>query len=194
MALVDSESIRKAVSNILVAVGEDPTRAGRQATPDRVAELFGELFSGVGVDPVSVLQTAMAVPSDASERGDLVALRDISFVSVCEHHLLPFEGHASVVYEPGSAILGFGTIATLVDVTARRPQLQERVGEMVTHALVSSGVATGALVLVSAIHGCVAYRGPQQRLTTVTIATAGSLTEGAKRHEALLLAGGEDWE
>jgi GTP cyclohydrolase IA len=194
MALVDSESIRKAVSNILVAVGEDPTREGLQATPDRVAELFGELFSGVGVDPVSVLQTAMAVPSDASERGDLVALRDISFVSVCEHHLLPFEGHASVVYEPGSAILGFGTIATLVDVTARRPQLQERVGEMVTHALVSSGVATGALVLVSAIHGCVAYRGPQQRLTTVTIATAGSLTEGAKRHEALLLAGGEDWE
>ncbi len=194
MALVDSESIRKAVSNILVAVGEDPTREGLQATPDRVAELFGELFSGVGVDPVSVLQTAMAVPSDASERGDLVALRDISFVSVCEHHLLPFEGHASVVYEPGSAILGFGTIATLVDVTARRPQLQERVGEMVTHALVSSGVATGALVLVSAIHGCVGYRGPQQRLTTVTIATAGSLTEGAKRHEALLLAGGEDWE
>ncbi len=194
MALVDSESIRKAVSNILVAVGEDPTREGLQATPDRVAELFGELFSGVGVDPVSALQTAMAVPSDASERGDLVALRDISFVSVCEHHLLPFEGHASVVYEPGSAILGFGTIATLVDVTARRPQLQERVGEMVTHALVSSGVATGALVLVSAIHGCVAYRGPQQRLTTVTIATAGSLTEGAKRHEALLLAGGEDWE
>jgi GTP cyclohydrolase IA len=194
MALVDNNSIRQAVSDILVAVGEDPSREGLQTTPERVAELFGELFSGVGVDPVSVLHSAKSVPSESSERGDLVALRDISFVSVCEHHLLPFEGHASVVYEPGSAILGFGTLARLVEVTARRPQLQERVGEMVAHALVSSGMATGSLVLVSAIHGCVAYRGPQQRLTTVTIATVGSLTEGAKRHEALLLAGGEDWE
>ena len=178
---MDSEAIRKAVVDILVAVGEDPTREGLSTTPDRVAELFGELYSGVGVDPMSVLRDAKEVPTGESERGEMVALRDISFISLCEHHLLPFEGHASVVYEPGSSIVGLGTLATLVEVTAKRPQLQERVGEMVAQAL------------VSAIHGCVAYRGPKQRLTTVTVATAGSLSQENKRHQALLLAGGEDW-
>lgn len=191
---MDSEAIRKAVADILVAVGEDPSREGLVTTPERVAELFADLYSGVGVDPVSVLRDAKDVPASESERGQLVALRDISFISLCEHHLLPFDGQASVVYEPGSSIVGLGTLATLVEVTARRPQLQERVGEMVARALVSSGVATGALVMVSAIHGCVAYRGPKQRLTTVTIAAEGTLAEGSKRHEALLLAGGEDWE
>ena len=191
---MDSEAIRKAVAEILVAVGEDPSREGLVTTPERVAELFADLYSGVGVDPVSVLRDAKDVPASESERGQLVALRDISFISLCEHHLLPFDGQASVVYEPGSSIVGLGTLATLVEVTARRPQLQERVGEMVARALVSSGVATGALVMVSAIHGCVAYRGPKQRLTTVTIAAEGTLAEGSKRPEALLLAGGEDWE
>ena len=191
---MDSEAIRKAVAEILVAVGEDPSREGLVTTPERVAELFADLYSGVGVDPVSVLRDAKDVPASESERGQLVALRDISFISLCEHHLLPFDGQASVVYEPGSSSVGLGTLATLVEVTARRPQLQERVGEMVARALVSSGVATGALVMVSAIHGCVAYRGPKQRLTTVTIAAEGTLAEGSKRHEALLLAGGEDWE
>jgi len=190
---VDSEAIKKAVGDILLAVGEDPSREGLAKTPDRVAELFADLYSGVGVDPVSVLKNAKDVPAGESERGEMVALRDISFISLCEHRLLPFEGHASVVYEPGSSIVGLGTLATLVDVTARRPQLQERVGEMVAQALVASGVAKGALVLVSAVHGCVAYRGPQQRLTTVTVATEGTLSSDTKRHEALLLAGGEDW-
>ena len=190
---MDSNAITQAVVDILRAVGEDPTREGLRATPERVAELFAELYSGVGVDPLSVLRTAKDVPAGESERGEMVALRDISFVSLCEHHLLPFEGHASVVYEPGSSIVGLGTLVTLVEVTAKRPQLQERVGEMVAQALVDSGVAAGALVLVSAVHGCVAHRGPKQRLTTVTIATSGSLSEGTKRHDALLLAGGEDW-
>lgn len=190
---MDSEAIKKAVGDILLAVGEDPTREGLATTPERVAELFGELYSGVGVDPITVLREAKDVPASESERGEMVALRDISFVSLCEHHLLPFEGHASVVYEPGSSIVGLGTLVSVVDVTAKRPQLQERVGEMVAQALVDSGVAAGALVLVSAIHGCVAHRGPKQRLTTVTVATSGSLAEEPKRHEALLLVGGEDW-
>lgn len=190
---MDNDAITKAVGDILRAVGEDPNREGLRATPERVAELFAELYSGVGVDPQSVLHTAKDVPAGESERGELVALRDISFVSLCEHHLLPFEGHASVVYEPGSSIVGLGTLVSLVEVTAKRPQLQERVGEMVAQALVESGVAAGALVLVSAVHGCVAHRGPKQRLTTVTIATSGSLSEDTKRHDALLLAGGEDW-
>jgi GTP cyclohydrolase I len=162
-------------------------------TPERVAELFAELYSGVGVDPVDVLVNARPVAAGDNERGELVAMRDISFHSLCEHHLLPFEGVVSVVYAPGDRILGLGTLVSLVEVASRRPQLQERVGEMIVHALVSSGVASGALALISAVHGCVAYRGPKQKLTTVTVAAQGTLAEGSTRHEALMLAGGEDW-
>ena len=111
---MDSEAIQRAVGDILRAVGEDPSREGLATTPERVAELFSELYAGVGVDPVTVLQGAKEVPATESERGKLVALRDISFVSLCEHHLLPFEGQASVVYEPGSSIVGLGTLVSVV--------------------------------------------------------------------------------
>lgn len=188
---VDSESIQRSIREVLVAVGEDPERPGLSQTPQRVAELYQDLFSGVGVDPVSVLQEARDVPSEPHERGELVAMRDIAFSSLCEHHLLPFEGHASVVYQPAEKILGLGTIVTLVELIAKRPQLQERVGEMVVRALVDSGVAAGALAVVEAVHGCVAYRGPKQRVTTVSVAAAGSLESGPARHDALALVGGE---
>jgi len=189
---VDNAVIRQAIHDILVAVGEDPTREGLSSTPDRVAELFGELYSGVGIDPVSVIRNANSVVSDESERGELVALRGIAFHSLCEHHLLPFEGVASVVYQPAQGIVGLGTLATLVEVTAARPQLQERLGEMVAQALMESGVAAGALVLISATHGCVRFRGPKQALTTVTVAAEGTLVSGTGRHEALLLVGGDE--
>jgi len=189
---VDSQAISRAIRDILIAVGEDPSREGLGSTPDRVAELFTELYAGVGVDPVQVLCNAKPVASSESERGELVALRDIAFHSICEHHLLPFEGSAAVVYAPAGAIVGLGTLATLVEVSAARPQLQERLGEMVARSLVDSGVAAGALVVLSASHGCVRFRGPKQALTTVTVAAAGTLSEGAARHEALLLAGAED--
>lgn len=189
---VDSGSIQRSIRDILVAVGEDPERPGLAQTPERVAELYQDLFSGVGVDPVSVLKSARDVASEPHERGELIAMRDIAFSSLCEHHLLPFEGHASVVYQPGEKILGLGTIVTLVEVIAKRPQLQERVGEMIVQALVDSGVATGSLAMISAVHGCVAYRGPKQRVTTVSVAAAGSLESGPDRHDALVLVGGQD--
>jgi len=193
MVTVDNEALKRSVADILVAIGEDPTRAGLKDTPARVAELYQELYSGVGVDPASVLLEARPVESTEGERGDMVELRDISFHSLCEHHLLPFEGFASVVYVPADRIIGLGTIAKLVEVVARRPQLQERVGEMIVRALVDSGVAEGALALVSAVHGCVAYRGPRQKLTTVTVAAGGTLAESPGKNQALMLAGGEDW-
>jgi GTP cyclohydrolase I len=193
MVVVDKTAVARAVGEMLVALGEDPTREGLAATPDRVAELYAELYSGVGVDPLAVLSAATPVVTDEGERGELVALRDIAFYSLCEHHLLPFDGTVSVVYEPGERIVGLGTLVSLVEVISRRPQLQERVGEMIVQALVSSGVAAGALALVSAVHGCVAYRGPKQKLTTVTVAAQGTLESGSARHEALMLAGGEDW-
>lgn len=192
--IVDSEALKRAVHDILIAVGEDPEREGLLNTPERVAELLTDLYSGVGVDPVQVLEDARPVAAEDYERGELVAMRDIGFHSLCEHHLLPFDGVVSIVYAPGDRIVGLGTLVSLVDVISRRPQLQERVGEMVVDSLVSSGVAAGALAVISAVHGCVAYRGPKQRLTTVTVAAKGSLAEGTARHEALMLAGGEDWE
>lgn len=192
--IVDSEALKRAVHDILIAVGEDPQREGLLNTPERVAELLTDLYSGVGVDPVQVLEDARPVAAEDHERGELVAMRDISFHSLCEHHLLPFDGVVSIVYAPGDRILGLGTLVSLVDVISRRPQLQERVGEMIVDSLVSSGVAAGALAVISAVHGCVAYRGPKQRLTTVTVAARGTLAEGTARHEALMLAGGEDWE
>lgn len=192
--IVDSEALKRAVHDILIAVGEDPQREGLLNTPERVAELLTDLYSGVGVDPVQVLEDARPVAAEDHERGELVAMRDISFHSLCEHHLLPFDGVVSIVYAPGDRILGLGTLVSLVDVISRRPQLQERVGEMIVDSLVSSGVAAGALAAISAVHGCVAYRGPKQRLTTVTVAARGTLAEGTARHEALMLAGGEDWE
>ena len=191
--VVDKTAVARALAEMLVALGEDPTREGLAATPERVAELYAELYSGVGVDPLDVLSAATPVITDEGERGELVALRDIAFYSLCEHHLLPFDGTVSVVYEPGERIVGLGTLVSLVEVISRRPQLQERVGEMIVQALVSSGVAAGALALVSAVHGCVAYRGPKQKLTTVTVAAQGTLQAGSPRHEALMLAGGEDW-
>jgi GTP cyclohydrolase I len=194
MVTVDSEGVKKAITDLLVALGEDPDREGLASTPERVAELYQDFYSGVGVDPVTVLREARAIQASSSERGDMVAVRDISFYSLCEHHLLPFSGVASVVYEPGDSLLGLGTIARLVEIVAKRPQLQERVGEMVAQAMVSSGFARGALVLISATHGCVLYRGPKQHLTTVTVATEGTLSAGPSRHEALMLVGGEDWE
>ena len=134
MAHVNSEAIAQAVTEILVAVGEDPGREGLVGTPHRVAELLAELYSGVGVDPIEVLTQARKVASKPDERGDVVALRDIAFHALCEHHLLPFDGVASVVYQPGEAIVGLGTLTTLVKVVASRPQLQERVGEMIVSA------------------------------------------------------------
>jgi len=190
---VDRAAIQRAIGDILVAVGEDPTREGLAGTPQRVAELFGELYGGVGVDPMSVITGATSLVTESDERGDLVALRDISFHSLCEHHLLPFEGVAGVVYQPGTGIVGLGTLAKLVEVSAARPQLQERLGQMVARALIDSSVATGALVLISASHGCVRFRGPKQDLTTVTVAAEGTLAHGDQRHEALMLLGGEDW-
>ena len=122
--IVDSEALTRAVHDILVAVGEDPRREGLVNTPERVAELFTELYSGVGVDPVDVLVDARPVATEDNERGELVAMRDISFHSLCEHHLLPFDGVVSVVYAPGDRIVGLGTLVSLVEVISRRPQLQ----------------------------------------------------------------------
>jgi GTP cyclohydrolase I len=188
---VDANRIESLVTQLLDALGEDTKRPGLDKTPSRVAELYAELYRGVGVDPAAVIASAPPLDSDQDERGDLVALRGIDFTSICEHHLLPFRGSADVVYRPGTRLLGLGVLAELVQVSAARPQIQERLGDMVVHALVESGVAQGAMAVLRAEHGCVAHRGPKlQGSETVTVAAGGSLAEEPDYSHALLLVGG----
>jgi len=187
---VDDQKLQQAISLLLEALGEDPTRAELAHTPTRVAELFRDLYRGVGVDPASVLESSSALVDDNDHVGDLVWLRGIQFSSICEHHLLPFRGSADVAYQPRERLVGLGVLAELVSIAAARPQMQERLGDMVADALVRSGVASGALVLIRAEHGCVQHRGPRlHEAETVTMASAGTLQDPGARREALQTIG-----
>lgn len=190
---MDANRIGALVAELLDAIGEDVDRPGLRQTPQRVAEFYAELYRGVGVDPASVITGAPRLDSSDIERGDLVALRGIDFTSICEHHLLPFRGTADVIYRPGSRLLGLGVLADLVHIVAARPQLQERLGDMVAGTLVDSGVASGAMAILRAEHGCVAHRGPKiQGSETVTVAARGSLATPPDYHLAASLVGGAE--
>lgn len=181
------------VGELLTALGDDPQRPALLDTPERVADLYAELYRGVGVDLRALLDNAEPLDSAESERGKLVALKGIDFTSICEHHLLPFTGTCDVVYRPGSRLVGLGVLADLVHLAAARPQIQERLGEMVCDALVSSGVADGALIVIRAEHGCVAHRGPKlQGSQTITVAARGVLGEDPQYSQALALVGGAE--
>ena len=190
---MDTEKVADLVIRLLDALGEDTGRPGLRRTPERVAELYQDLYRGIGIDPVSVLTSAPPLESTPDDRGDLVALRGIDFTSICEHHLLPFRGMADVVYRPGSRLLGLGVIADLVHIAAARPQLQERLGDVIAGALVDSGVATGAVAVLRAEHGCVSHRGPRlQGSETVTVAARGTLADTPDYGLALSLVGGAE--
>lgn len=193
MAGVDAERIQRAVHEILLAIGEDPTRPGLERTPQRVAEAYADFFGGLDVDPLSHL--ADTVPIGATDAGvpatsDAVILRDLAFRSVCEHHLLPFVGTAHVAYLPGDRVVGLGRIPAVVDTLARRPQLQERLAEEIADTLVAGLDPKGVLVVLDAQHRCVTTRGSrQERSSTVTIASRGALSEPAARSEIITLIG-----
>jgi len=182
---VDRERIEAAVSEILAAIGDDPAREGLAQTPRRVADLFAELYGGVGVDPASAIGSTFTAP-DAQP----VILRDITFRSVCEHHLMVFEGVAHVAYLPGERIAGLGGIVAVIESASSRPQLQERLGDEIAAAIESALDSPGVLVVLDAKHGCVSARGPRQtRSTTVTLASRGVFTDPAARAEVIALIG-----
>lgn len=191
--MVNEPKLRQAIHDLLDALGESPERDGLQGTPQRVSELFSQMYRGVGVDPVAVLTEAKPLAESENHYGDLVALRGIAFSSICEHHLLPFRGVADVAYVPAEKLVGLGILADLVELCAARPQMQERLGDMAADALVRSGVAHGAVVLIRAEHGCVQHRGPRlAESETVTVASAGTLTQADARREALHAMGSGD--
>ena len=181
---VDRARIEKAVREILAAVGEDPDREGLELTPARVADLYAEIFSGVDDDPGDHLGVTFAADHD-----EMVMVRDIALVSVCEHHLVPFLGKAHVAYIPSDdgRITGLSKLARLVDGYARRPQVQERLTSQVADTLERVLRPRGVLVVVEAEHLCMSMRGVRKPgATTVTSAVRGLFRDNAAtRAEAM---------
>ncbi len=183
--MVDHARIEAAVREILLAVGEDPDRDGLQGTPARVARSYEELFSGLGGDPAALLSTTFDIQHE-----ELVLVRDVELTSCCEHHLLPFTGVAHVGYipGPGGRVTGLSKLARLVDIYARRPQIQERLTSQIADALVEHIGASGVIVVVEAEHMCMTMRGVRKRGSrTITSAVRGRLRNAATRAEAMSL-------
>jgi GTP cyclohydrolase I len=151
---VDMPRIERAVREILAAVGEDPDREGLLETPGRVARMYAEMFAGLRHDPRVHLGKAFTEKYD-----EIVLVRDIAFNSVCEHHLLPFMGHAHIGYLPDGRVLGLSKLARLVEVVSHRPQVQERMTEQIADLLVNDLGAKGVAVVVEATHTCMTIRG-----------------------------------
>ncbi|NCA11882.1 GTP cyclohydrolase I FolE [bacterium] len=151
---VDHARIERAVREILHAVGEDPDREGLLETPARVARMYAEMFSGLHQDPKAHLRKAFTEKYD-----EIVLVRDISFTSMCEHHLLPFTGRAHIGYLPDGRVLGLSKLARIVEVVSHRPQVQERMTEQIADLLVEDLGAKGVAVVVEAAHSCMTIRG-----------------------------------
>jgi len=186
---VDRPRIERAVREILVAIGEEPDRDGLLETPARVARAYEEIFAGLQQSAADHL--ARVFDHEGAD-GDFVVVRDIEFFSVCEHHLLPFFGRVHIAYLPADGrVVGLSKLARTVDVFARRPQLQERIGSQIAEALVNDLGARGAGVVIEASHMCMQMRGAaKNRSDTVTSAFRGCLqSDPALRKEALSLIG-----
>ena len=181
---IDEEGVRKAVRLFLTSIGENPDREGLLETPDRIARACEEIFSGLGRSPQEVLSKRFPVETD-----EMVLVRDIELFSVCEHHLLPFHGVAHVGYIPSNGqVVGLSKLARLVEVYARRPQVQERLTQQIADALVEYAGARGVIVVTECEHLCMSMRGiKKSSARTVTSAVRGMLRNPATRAEAMSL-------
>src|SRR6478752_10426055 len=183
---VDLERAERAVRELLLALGEDPERDGLKETPARVARSYAEIFAGMRQKPGDVLTTTFEIGGHS----ELILVRDIEVYSTCEHHLVPFHGVAHLGYIPGSdgRVTGLSKLARLVDVYARRPQVQERLTTQIADAMVEILKPRGVLVVVECEHLCMSMRGvrkPGSR--TVTSAVRGQMRDVATRAEAMSL-------
>lgn len=151
---MDLQRIENAVREILIAIGEDPLREGLRKTPARVARMYEELFNGLQRNPADHLNATFTERYD-----ELVVLRDIPFNSMCEHHLMPFEGQAHVAYLPDGQVVGISKLARVVDAFAHRPQVQERLTSQIADLLMEKLQAKGVAVVIRATHTCMTCRG-----------------------------------
>jgi len=162
---MDFEAIRKAVLEVIRAVGEDPDREGLINTPDRVSRMYAELLSGYSVDPVKIINGALF----NVDYDEMVLVRDIEFYSLCEHHMLPFLGRAHVAYLPKGRVIGLSKIPRIVDIYARRLQVQERMTRQIADFIQRTLEPQGVAVVVEAMHMCSMMRGVKKhdaRMTT----------------------------
>lgn len=181
----DEEGVRRAVYDLLVAIGEDPDRDGLKETPERVGRAYREIFAGLWQEPEDVLSTTFDLSHD-----ELVLVKDIEVRSQCEHHLVPFSGVAHVGYIPSAdgRITGLSKLARLVDVFAKRPQVQERMTTQIADSLMRILEPRGAIVVIECEHLCMSMRGIRKPgATTVTSAVRGQLRDPTTRAEAMSL-------
>ena len=179
----DQVRAEKAVRELLLALGEDPDREGLKETPARVARAMKENFEGLWQSPEEVLTTTFDIGHE-----ELVIVRDIDVFSHCEHHLTPFHGVAHVGYIPSGKITGLSKVARLVDLFARRPQVQERLTTQIADALVEILKPMGVIVIIDCEHLCMSMRGVRKsRARTTTSAVRGVLRDAATRAEAISL-------
>ncbi len=185
---VDQPRIRRAIREILLAVGEDPDREGLAETPARVARTYAEMFSGLHNEPRRHLKKFFQEQYD-----EIVLVRDISFNSTCEHHLLPFMGKAHIGYLPDGRVVGLSKLARVVEEVARRPQVQERMTQQIANLLVEELNAKGVAVVVEAIHTCMTIRGVRKPGSMcVTSAMKGCFrTKASSRAEMMTLIYGD---
>ncbi|KQO03080.1 MULTISPECIES: GTP cyclohydrolase I FolE [unclassified Arthrobacter] len=182
---VDQERIARAVREILAAIGEDPDRDGLLETPKRVAKAYAEMFAGLHQDAAEVLSTSFDI-----NHQELVLVKDIPFYSTCEHHLVPFHGTAHIGYIPSAdgRVTGLSKLARLVEVYARRPQVQERLTTQIVDAMMEHLKPKGAIVVIECEHMCMSMRGVRKPgAKTVTSAVRGQIRETATRAEAMSL-------
>ena len=182
---MDKKKIEKAIRDILEAIGEDPRRKDLLGTPARVAEMYEEIFAGIGKDPRKELEVVLA-----QKHEEIILLKWIPLYSICEHHFLPFIGKANVAYIPKQGrVTGLSKIARVVDALARRPQVQERLTTQIAEVIMSKLKPLGVMVVIEAEHLCISMRGIQKPGTiTVTSAVRGIFKKNVKtRSEALAL-------
>lgn len=185
---MDKKKIAKSIRSILEAIGEDPKRKDIADTPERVAEMYEEIFSGMKEDPRRELEVILD-----QKHEEIILLKGIPLYSVCEHHLLPFIGKAHIAYIPrGGRVTGLSKLARVVDILAKRPQVQERITTQIAEIIMSKLKPQGCMVVIEAEHLCMSFRGVKKPgILTVTSAVRGVFKENQKtRAETLALIKG----
>ncbi len=185
---MDKKKIERAIRDILEAIGEDPKRKDLLGTPRRVAEMYEEIFSGIGKDPSEELEVVLEQKHD-----EIVLLKDIPIYSICEHHLLPFIGKVHIAYIPKQGrVTGLSKLARLVDILAKRLQVQERLTTQIAEIIMAKLKPRGCMVVIEAEHLCISFRGVKKPgILTVTSAVRGIFKENEKtRAETMMLIKG----
>ena len=186
--MVDQTKIEEAVRLLVEGIGEDVNREGLRDTPDRIARMYGEIFSGMDENAGEHLAKTFAVASN-----EIVLVKDITFYSICEHHLMPFYGKVHIAYLPDGKVVGLSKLARTVEVYARRPQIQEQMTIQIVEAVMEHLKPQGAIVMVEAEHLCMTMRGVEKPGSrTMTLASRGCFREDPKWQELFFRMIGEN--